>query len=141
MNEDIGAALGRVADALAEMGAGNPRPYADCWARSDDATLFGAWGPIEMGHDQVTGTFDWVGSRFSGGRLIPDYDVVDVSDDLAYTVGVERGAVRVDGGELRPMTLRVTHIYKRVEGRWRLVHRHADFPPPDQRHHRAGSVA
>ena len=31
------------------------------------------------------------------------------------------------------MTLRVSHVYRRVEGKWRLVHRHADFPPPDQR--------
>jgi hypothetical protein len=28
---------------------------------------------------------------------------------------------------------RVTHIYRRIGGTWRLVHRHADFPPLDQR--------
>jgi hypothetical protein len=32
------------------------------------------------------------------------------------------------------MTIRVTHIYRRFEGKWRLVHRHADFPPADERH-------
>ncbi len=31
------------------------------------------------------------------------------------------------------MTLRVTHIYKRIDGDWHIVHRHADQPPPDQR--------
>jgi ketosteroid isomerase-like protein len=31
------------------------------------------------------------------------------------------------------MTIRVTHIFRRIDGSWRLVHRHADFPPPDQR--------
>jgi ketosteroid isomerase-like protein len=39
----------------------------------------------------------------------------------------------VDAGAPRPMTIRVTHIYRRVDGEWRLVHRHADFPPEDQR--------
>jgi ketosteroid isomerase-like protein len=28
------------------------------------------------------------------------------------------------------MTLRVTHIYRRIDGDWKLVRRHADFPPP-----------
>jgi ketosteroid isomerase-like protein len=130
---DLSAALERVERALAAMGAGDPGPYTECWARSDDATLFGAWGPIEKGHDAVTRTFEWVGSRFGGGELVPEYDVIDVSDDLAYTVGFERGTVRVDGGEPVPMTIRVTHVFKRIEGNWLLVHRHADFPPPDQR--------
>jgi len=31
------------------------------------------------------------------------------------------------------MVIRVTHIYRRIDGEWKLVHRHADFPPPDQR--------
>jgi hypothetical protein len=48
-------------------------------------------------------------------------------------VGFERGEVVVDGGAPRPMTIRVTHIDRCVDGEWRLVHRHADFPPEDQR--------
>ena len=55
------------------------------------------------------------------------------SGDLAYTVGFERGEVVVDGGKAMPMTIRVTHIYRRIDGEWQLIHRHADFPPPDQR--------
>jgi ketosteroid isomerase-like protein len=31
------------------------------------------------------------------------------------------------------MVIRVTHIYRRVDNEWKLVHRHADFPPPNQR--------
>jgi hypothetical protein len=32
---------------------------------------------------------------------------------LAYTVGLERGEVAVDDGPARPMTIRVTHVYRR----------------------------
>jgi ketosteroid isomerase-like protein len=123
----------RVRTALAAMGSGNPEPYIDCWAPSDDATLFGAWGPIEKGHAQLAATFRWVGSRFKGGALVPEDIVRFESGDLAYTVGFERGEVIVDGGASAPMTIRVTHIYRRIDGRWHLVHRHADFPPADQR--------
>jgi hypothetical protein len=33
----------------------------------------------------------------------------------------------------REMVIRVTHIYRRFGEEWMLVHRHADFPPADQR--------
>ena len=50
------------------------------------------------------------------------------SGDLAYTVGHEHNRVKVDG-ELGTYTLRVTHIYRREDGQWRIVHRHGDIPP------------
>ena len=56
--------------------------------------------------------------------------VIASSGDLAYTVGFERSHVSIDGGAPGDMTLRVTHIYRRIDGDWKLVHRHADFPPP-----------
>jgi hypothetical protein len=43
-------ALEQVKTALAAMGSGDPEPYIDCWAESEDVTLFGALGPIEKGH-------------------------------------------------------------------------------------------
>ena len=123
----------QVRAALADMGAGKPGPYAACWEQSDNATLFGAWGPIEKGYQRLKETFLWVGSRFKSGPLVPEDVVSFESGDLAYTVGFERGEVVVDGAARKPMTIRVTHIYRRTDGTWRLVHRHADFPPADQR--------
>jgi ketosteroid isomerase-like protein len=55
-----------------------------------------------------------------------------VSGDLAYTVGYERSLVSVDGGPVRPNVLRVTHVYRREDGEWKIVHRHGDFPPADK---------
>ena len=47
----------RVRAALAAMGAGDPGPYTASWAKSDDVTLFGAWGPIERGFARLSETF------------------------------------------------------------------------------------
>ena len=52
------------------------------------------------------------------------------SGDLAYTVGYEHNRVKVDG-EPRTYTLRATHVYRRQDGQWRIVHRHADVPPAE----------
>jgi ketosteroid isomerase-like protein len=114
--------------------SGDPQPYIDCWADDPDATLVGAWGPIELGYPAVTSTFHWVGSRFTGhtGGGVEN-TVVHASGDLAYTVGFERGPASVDGLPEQEMAIRVTHIYRRFGGEWKLVHRHADFPPADQR--------
>jgi len=58
---------------------------------------------------------------------MPASDKLPSYPDLAGKVAV------VDGGPMRDMVIRVTHIYGRIDGDWKLVHRHADFPPPDQR--------
>ena len=47
--------------------------------------------------------------------------------DLGYAVWIERGAVSVEGrDEPGPLVVRVTHIFRREEGVWRLIHRHGD---------------
>jgi len=39
--------------------------------------------------------------------------------------------VAIDGVR-QPVKLRVTLIYRREDGDWKLVHRHGDFAPVDQ---------
>jgi ketosteroid isomerase-like protein len=135
MTDDaLSKALERQDVAVTAMLNGDPGPTIDFWADSDDVTLFGAWGPIEKGHKSVTDTMRWVGSRFTGADAVDiENTVVASSGDLAYTVGFERSHVSVDGGPMRDGVLRVTHIYRRIDGEWKLMHRHADFAPPDQR--------
>ena len=45
-------------------------------------------------------------------------------------VGYEHNIVKVNG-ELRTYTLRSTHVYRREDGHWKIVHRHADTAPGD----------
>ncbi len=45
---------------------------------------------------------------------------------MAYTLGFERFNASIAG---RPV--RVTHIYRREDGEWKIVHRHADNPQRD----------
>jgi ketosteroid isomerase-like protein len=55
-----------------------------------------------------------------------------VSGDLAYLVGFEHIANSVQGVPVEPYTLRVTHIFRREDGEWKIAHRHADYVPIDQ---------
>ena len=105
----------------------------EMWSSDEPVTLFGAWGPCNSGQDDVRQTFEWVASRFSN---CSDYRfelvAAGASGDLAYTVGYEHSAASVDGGPVGSNTLRVTHVYRREDGEWKIVHRHGDHPPLDQ---------
>jgi ketosteroid isomerase-like protein len=47
--------------------------------------------------------------------------------DLAYIVELERFETKVGGAdEITPVALRVTSIFRRESGEWKLLHRHAD---------------
>ena len=48
------------------------------------------------------------------------------SGDLAYTVAYEHTTAALHGGEPTPYVLRVTTVFRREDGTWKVVHRHAD---------------
>ena len=117
-------------EAERQIHAGNAQPRLDLWSRKDPITVLGAkdsgqgWAELEPMFRSVAGWFsDPVSYEF---ELI----AAGAGKDMAYLVGYERNEVLVDG-EPRTYTLRATHVYRREEGQWRTVHRHADFPPED----------
>ena len=111
---------------------GDARPRAGTWSQRDPVTLFGALAPARQGWPDVSDVFRRLAERFSDLR---DYEfelvAAGASGDLAYTVGFEHKTVVADG-ETTTYTLRVTHVYRREDGEWRIVHRHGDHPPADR---------
>ena len=78
-------------------------------------------------------TFRWIATQFApheGFRL--EVIAAGVSGDLAYTVGYEHSGVQEDGGPPKPKRLRVTHVYRREDGEWKIVHRHGDALGSDE---------
>jgi len=110
---------------------GNPGPRLAMWSERDPLTLLGAAMACETGAQRVRRDFEQVASWFSGCASY-DTEVVaaGASGDLAYTVVIEHTSATVRG-EPRSYRLRVTHVYRREDGEWRIVHRHADAPPGD----------
>jgi len=111
---------------------GDVEPRLAMWSHHDPVTLFAAVGPTKAGWAALEPTFRAVASRLSGGRDVR-YDLLafDVSGDVAWSAGVARFEVSMDGGPERPIVIRLTHAYRREDGAWKVVHEHSDFQPPD----------
>jgi ketosteroid isomerase-like protein len=114
---------------VAAFVAGDPEPQKRMWSRGDDVTLANPLGPPVRGWDQVEATLDRAiaqlrnrPNKVNGVERISDY----TTPDLAYTVEIERDQMELDSGRLASVSLRVTTIFRRENGVWRIVHRHAD---------------
>jgi ketosteroid isomerase-like protein len=117
--------------ALGELINRNPELYQQLYSRRDDVTLanpFAPLGPVSRGWAQVADTIERAAANYAGGELI-GFDTVAkyVTDQLAYIVELERFSATVGGRAVAAaITLRVTTIFRREEGTWRVVHRQAD---------------
>jgi ketosteroid isomerase-like protein len=121
--------LARFEAAISGFINGDAKSWKAIASHRDDVTIMGAWGAYEKGWSEAEPRYDWAASRFrdSGAKVNVEYLASGESGDLAYTVAIERSAVRViDQPEAAPMALRVTHIFRRENGTWRMIHRHAD---------------
>ena len=111
---------------------GDAGPRIALWSREDPVTLFGAL-QIKTGWRDIEPVFEWVASQFSNCESF-EYEVLaaGVSGDLAYTAGIEHTTAAVGDAPAKAYELRVTTVFRREDGEWRVIHRHAD-PIPDSK--------
>lgn len=108
---------------------GDPTLWKQNASQGKDATIFGAFGGYETGWNEVGPRYDWASSQFkqSGATQEIEYLNIGVSGDLGFTVSIERQEVRLSvQGNPTPRALRVTQVFRRENGAWKLLHRHAD---------------
>ena len=127
MSETLDHAIARMARAAGDFLRGDPGEFAAIWSSGDDVTIFGGFSSGERGRNEIVARLAWASARFRDGSL--DYEPIASghSGDLGYAVGIERGHATLVGHETPgEITLRVTHLFRREDGVWRLIHRHAD---------------
>ena len=115
-------------DAEVALHNGDAAPRFQTWSDREPVTLFGAWlnasGPAD-----VREVFSRLADAFSQATSSAvELVAADVSGDLAYTAHREITSTIVNG-EPRDYVLRVTQVYRREDGDWKVVHRHGDEEP------------
>jgi ketosteroid isomerase-like protein len=114
--------------ALGEFMRGNPAPAKKLYSQRDDVTLGNPFGPFARGWKQVVETMEQAASGYRDGDATGFESIAKcVTSELAYLVEVERLRSKVGGrGDVTPLALRATSVFRLEDGLWKIVHRHAD---------------
>lgn len=107
---------------------GDPAPLRPMLAHDLPATFFGPLGGFTAGAAAVAALYDRDSAMFAAGSDFAFEPLLyAASDDIGCWVGFMRGTARMKGStDAIPMALRVTEVFRREDGAWTLVHRHAD---------------
>ena len=130
MDRPIDAVLNELAFADTEFAAGRAGGDQDLYSHRDDVTIFGAFGGHEQGWDRVGPRLAWAAAQFTPSSAEAEGErtllTATFGTELGYTVSLEGspGTTTIAGSEMS--WLRVTHVYRLEDDRWKIVHRHAD---------------
>jgi hypothetical protein len=124
----VEAFVGRCHEALGELIRGDAASWSDLFSRSADVTLGNPFGPFAIGFDAVMTAARGAADRYRDGELLGfERIATHASSTLACVAEVERFRARVgDTHDMSFVSLRVTTVLRVEDGRWRVVHRHAD---------------
>jgi ketosteroid isomerase-like protein len=117
--------------ALNRMLTGDARPMMEVWSHNSDVTTMHPIGGREVGWEQVRVPWEQIAAISSGGQVTLRDPLIRVVGDLAYQVGTEAGEGTLAGQQVS-FEHRVTNIYRREAGGWKIVHHHTDLAPAMQ---------
>src|SRR5882762_48489 len=115
-------------DVWREIVKGNAEPALRLYSRGDDVTLANPFGGLVRGWSEVSQRLEAAAANFRNG-VVRGFETIQstVSGDFAYLVEIESYSVEIGGSaEAAEVALRVTRVFRREDGVWKLVHRHAD---------------
>jgi ketosteroid isomerase-like protein len=125
--QEFQAFLAERAAATAAFFNGDPEPWKAMASQTPVITMFGGFGGYEQGWEAVSDRYTWAAAANAEGQVAVELIACHVAGDFAYAVAIERGQVRAAGeADFAPKALRVTEIFRKEDGAWRLLHRHAD---------------
>jgi ketosteroid isomerase-like protein len=114
--------------ALTRMAKGDAGSLSDIWSHGAAVTAMHPIGGRQVGWEKVRESFEQVAHIASEGHVRLDEQIIQVTGDLAYELGVERGQATFAGHKVT-LDHRVTNIYHREAGGWKMVHHHTDLSP------------
>lgn len=107
---------------------GDAGPVLSLTTAADPSSFYGPGGGHIEGASKVRSSHEDGAKAFADGSWT-ELEVLhaDASGDLAYWTGLQHAKVHFKGrdGEV-PMKLRITELFRREGGAWKMIHRHAD---------------
>ncbi len=114
-------------EANAALMRGDVATYRQLVPLTEDFTLMSPFGGRPSRAPDITGeTWAEISRFFRNGTLKQDVVQTYSATDMIVLAGIEHAHVEVGGLPAQDWALRVTLVYRRERGKWRLAHRHAD---------------
>jgi ketosteroid isomerase-like protein len=115
--------------ALNQMANGDASAMAGIWSHTKEATSMHPIGGREVGWTKIRGPWAQVAQLCSGGKVALKQQKINVSGTMACETGMETGHIIVAGSRI-DINHRVTNVYRREGGSWKIVHHHTDLSQP-----------
>ena len=125
---EVRGASERFYSALNRMANGQRGTMNEVWSHGESATALHPIGGRHIGWAEIAGSFDGFAEIASGGEIRLKDQLIRAAGDMAYEIGIETGTLTL-GGLKSTVEHRVTNIYRREGGDWKLVHHHSDPSP------------
>lgn len=126
VDDFLAATMPRLNAAESALHNGDAAPRFATWSHNDPVTVFGAAADA-TGWAEVGTLFERLGASFSNCTSFENEVIAaGASADLAYIVAFEHTTASVGGAAPVGYVLRVTTIFRREDGEWKVAHRHAD---------------
>jgi ketosteroid isomerase-like protein len=97
----------------------------EVWSHSADVTTMHPMGGEQVGWDEVRASFEGAAGTMTDSHVELIDQRIYAGEDLAYETGIERGSAKV-AGEPVEFEHRVTNVYRREDGQWKMIHHHTD---------------
>jgi len=114
--------------ALNRMLNGDAGPLKAIWSHGSSVTTMHPIGGRQVGWEEVWGAWDQVAKVASDGKVELKDQLIHVTGDAAYEIGVEQAQFKLAGQQVAGQ-IRVTNIYAREAGAWKIIHHHTDTVP------------
>jgi ketosteroid isomerase-like protein len=128
VDPSVSDAIARLHAAMGKVSMGDVSAIKALYSHTADATSFYGWGGYELGWEGVGKRWDWAGQQFRGGSVSYENISTVVTPDMFFVTDIETYSnQRMAGIEgVTGWRNRVTHVFRRENGEWRLVHRHGN---------------
>ncbi len=115
--------------ALNEMFKGKIEPMKEVWSHAGDVTYMGPTGGIKIGWQQVLADWEAQAAMKLGGVVKPEGMHIIVGQDIAVTTNYEKGSNVDSEGKPIEVSIRATNIFRKEDGKWKMIGHHTDLLP------------
>ena len=123
------AATAQFYAALNQMFTGDLAPMKEVWSHADDVTYMGPTGGFDKGWRQVLKNWEAQAAMKLGGKVEAVDLVVTAGGDIAVVSDSEHGENTNANGEVQKVSIRATNIFRKEDGKWKMIGHHTDLLP------------